>query len=96
MKGFLRSQKILIILGVLFAVVIIVKLFHHEKWFAFVYPTKTNLAIHEELGTFPSLQACRDAIFAKMQESHWQNADYECGLNCEKRSDLMICKETIR
>ena len=48
---------------------------------------------------FKSLEDCRDACLRKISNAGYQNADYECGLNCKPLSpgaDVFVCKKTLR
>ncbi|MEH6529572.1 MAG: hypothetical protein V7718_06490 [Porticoccus sp.] len=71
-----------------------------EKWEGFVYPNANDLTISKNVGTFSSLEACRDAALSILSSiSSVRAGDYECGLNCEARSDLggmKVCKKTER
>ena len=68
-----------------------------EEWRGFLYPNRDDLTTHVEIGTFGSLEQCRDAVRAN--KAYSENADYECGLNC--RDELgpggpLVCKKTER
>ena len=69
-----------------------------EKWEGFVYPNANDLTISENVGTFSSLETCRDAALSTLSSiSSVRAGDYECGLNCEARSDLgglKVCEKT--
>jgi hypothetical protein len=65
-----------------------------EEWSGFVYPSKSNLSNHREIGTFSSLEQCRNAAVAVIQNAKWRNADYECGLNCKRGTLPMVCEKT--
>lgn len=71
-----------------------------EEWEGFVYPDRQNLRQHQAIGVFPSLEACRAAAVSTLRRvSSLQDGDYECGLNCEARSDLpgiRVCEKTER
>jgi hypothetical protein len=73
--------------------------FQEERWEGFVYPDKSELTIHKNIGEFKSLESCRSAAQNKLiQISSLERGDYECGLNCEFNSnyDMNVCKETKR
>ena len=69
-----------------------------EKWEGFVYPNASDLTISKNVGIFSSLEACRDAALSTLSSiSSVRAGDYECGLNCEARSDLggmKVCEKT--
>jgi hypothetical protein len=65
-----------------------------EEWSGFVYPNKNNLTNHRAIGNFSSLEQCRSASVSLIKNSKWRNADYECGLNCNRSSLPMICEKT--
>lgn len=67
-----------------------------EEWTGFVYPDKNNLQVHREIGTYSSLEQCRDVAHDTIHNAKWNNADYECGLNCDRSSLPMICEKTER
>lgn len=70
-----------------------------DRWTGFAYPDKHNLAHHENLGDFESLQACRAGARARLGDTFPSGSDYECGLNCEASRDLPgmnVCKVTER
>jgi len=71
-----------------------------DEWTGFVYPNRSDLTHHREIGFFDSLQACRDAAYATMHRNNWlTSGDYECGLNCSVRAEyggLQVCEETKR
>jgi hypothetical protein len=70
-----------------------------EEWRGFVYPSRDNLLNHREIGTYSSLEQCRSAALAVITNAKWENADYECGLNCklsETDSGLNICDKIER
>ena len=70
--------------------------FDGETWIAFVYPDKSNLLNDQFLGTFATLDACREKARTKITQFGWTNADYECGLDCRLRSGMNVCKKTLR
>jgi hypothetical protein len=74
-----------------------------QEWRGFVYPDKSNLSKHIEIGKFDSLAKCRDASMGKLQMMGKRyEGDYECGLNCrplknfDGTSDMNICEKTER
>lgn len=71
-----------------------------EEWTGIVYPDRSNLFEEVRIGVFATLEACRDAALATIDDRAWSaSADYECGLNCRpfnEGSDLLICDETLR
>ena len=68
-----------------------------EEWSGFVYPNKNNLTDHRNIGTYSSLEQCRDAALSLMSTSNWFNGDYECGLNCKSSSyGGMLCDKTLK
>ena len=74
--------------------------FHNDKWDGWVYPNANNLTKYISAGMdFKSLEDCRNACLKKIAISGYQNADYECGLNCKPSypgADTFICKKTSR
>jgi len=74
--------------------------FHNDKWDGWVYPNANNLNKYISVGIgFKSLEDCRNACLKKIAISGYQNADYECGLNCKPSypgADTFICKKTSR
>jgi hypothetical protein len=68
-----------------------------EEWSGFVYPNKNDLTDHRSIGTFTSLEQCRDVAVSLMSSSNWHNGDYECGLNCKNSSyGVLVCDQTLR
>lgn len=71
-----------------------------EEWEGFVYPNKNNLTVHRNIGVYHSLESCRAAALDTLSRiSSIENGDYECGLNCDNRSDIggiKICDKTER
>lgn len=71
-------------------------------WQGWVYPNANDLTNDIPMGTFDSLEACRDASTAKLYSllgSSWQSkGDYECGKNCRPfgGSGLNVCDVTER
>ena len=73
--------------------------FQVERWEGFVYPNKSDLTVHKNIGEFESLESCRSAARNKLYElNSVSKGDYECGLNCEFKSNygINICEETKR
>ena len=71
-----------------------------ERWDGFVYPNKNDLSNHIAIGTFESIESCRESATRTLNSiSSTQRGDYECGLNCKTQSlqtDLKICDETSK
>jgi hypothetical protein len=71
-----------------------------ERWEGFVYPDKTNLAMHVYIGEYNTLEKCRDAAIQNLRSlGREMEGDYECGLNCETQKgwdDIRVCKTTNR
>ncbi len=69
-----------------------------QEWIGFVYPDKNNLWNDKNIGTFDSLEACRnEARSALYQMNATYSGDYECALNCDtSRGKPYICEETKR
>ena len=69
-----------------------------EEWEGFVYPNKNDLTVHRNIGIYESLESCRSAAWNMLSEiSSIERGDYECGLNCEYRSDMggiKVCEKT--
>ena len=90
----------LYVLIFLFTVSSAYALFHKEKWDGWVYPNADDLTNYVLAGKdFKSLEDCRDACLRIISNAGYQNADYECGLNCKPRSpgaDVFVCKKTLR
>lgn len=68
----------------------------YEEWSLTIYPWRNNLNdfFHNNL-KYHSLEECRAAAYRGMAE--YENATYECGLNCEKAPmahRILICEET--
>ena len=74
--------------------------FHKEKWDGWVYPDANDLTKYISVGMgFKSLEDCRNSCLSKISDAGYQDADYECGLNCKPSypgADTFICKETSR
>jgi len=71
-----------------------------EEWEGFVYPNKNDLTVHRNIGIYESLESCRSAAWDLLSEiSSIERGDFECGLNCEYRSDMgdiKVCEKTER
>ena len=68
-----------------------------ERWDGYVYPDRSNLTNFRSAGKgFGSLGECRAACVSMIRSNNWQNADYECGLNCKYKDGINICKKTER
>ena len=63
-----------------------------------VYPDKNNLDNHISVEVFDTLEQCRTSAENIISINKYENADYECGINCRKiyDSSMYICKESIR
>lgn len=75
-----------------------------DRWQGFVYPNKSNLAVHIGIGGYDSLEACRQSaidaliVVRGLQTSgritlaealgELPETDYECGLNCRKEPGM--------
>ena len=69
-----------------------------ENWTGYVYPDRDFLLDHRELDSvYPSLAACRRAATRYIDAHGYENASYECGLNCYRRAGytLDICERTV-
>lgn len=70
------------------------------QWKGWVYPDRTDPAVDWKLGSFATLEECRDAAQSMID---WlpdpSTADYECGYQC-KPSDFLgkldVCAVTRR
>ena len=69
-----------------------------DEWRGFVYPDSDNLSNDIRIGTFKSLEECRDEATDLISRRGYSDADYECGLNCkyEDDGDYFICAKTER
>ena len=69
-----------------------------DTWRGWVYPSASNLMVDRFIGHYSSLEECRRAATGIIADSGWENADYECGLNCELdgRYSLWVCEDTLR
>jgi hypothetical protein len=70
-----------------------------DTWMGTVYPDRSDLTRHEQIGWYESLPACRGAAQRRLHQLRAaESGDYECGLNCEPlqdSGDLWVCKETL-
>ena len=85
----------------LFAIAVVLGLYFlffagEDRWSGYVYPDANNLSVHRSIGDYPTLEECRAAALGTIRAGGWQNADYECGLNCEPHSHMGInvCEKT--
>ena len=70
-----------------------------DTWTGHVYPNANDLLVDRFIGEYSSLEDCRRAATRTIADSGWENADYECGLNCTRDSSLgglWICEDTLR
>ena len=70
-----------------------------DVWTGNVYPDQINLSVDIPIGKYPSLLECREASLALIEARGWDNADYECGLNCrpfEEGIEALVCEDTLR
>ena len=68
-----------------------------DTWSGFYYPNKNDLTVDEFVGDYSTLDDCREAIVAIIGSKNNQNADYECGLNCDlSKGKPYICERTER
>jgi hypothetical protein len=71
-----------------------------DDWTGIVYPDRANLLVDVRIGVFETLEACRAAALAVIDDRGWtETADYECGSNCRplrEGSDMLLCDETLR
>ena len=73
-----------------------------NTWRADVYPDRNHLTESKFIGTFASLEACREAAKNALQEiGATDSGDYECGKNCkpmfpEIEDSVQVCEETLR
>ena len=71
-------------------------------WRGDVYPDRSNLNQSRFIGTFDSLDACREAALdALRQLGASDSGDYECGKNCKPlfpqlADSVQVCEETRR
>ena len=70
-----------------------------DVWTGSVYRDRLNLSADTPIGEYPSLPECRGAALAFIEARGWDNADYECGLNCrpfEEGIETLVCEVTQR
>lgn len=71
-----------------------------ERWTGVVYPDRSNLLVHRELGEFGSLEECRESARMYLRDiGAGEKGDYECGKNCRRSPDysgMNVCEETRR
>ena len=69
-----------------------------EEWTGTIYPDRSNLTIYTSVGTFDSLESCRQACKSGLADREaTADGGYECGLNCETSEyGIMICDRTER
>lgn len=69
-----------------------------EQWSGFIYPNKYNFTERRAVGPFNSFEECQAAAKAEISKLETpDNAEYECGLNCEDiygGNGPQVCKET--
>jgi hypothetical protein len=81
----------------LFTLIIVTAIivFGPNRWEGYVYSDKNNLKDYIYVGEYQSLEACRDAATATLEEIKASiRDDYECGKNCRTEAGLRICEET--
>ena len=66
-----------------------------------VYPDKNNLSDSINFEEIKSLQICRTNAATIINQGNYDNADYECGINCKKSINSFgeityFCKSTSR
>jgi hypothetical protein len=92
----MRNLKILWLI----TLVLLLSSCFEEEWEGFVYPNKNDLTVHRNIGVYESLESCRAAALNTLTHiSTIEKGDYECGLNCENRSDMggiKVCEKTER
>jgi len=69
-----------------------------DEWQGYVYPDKSNLLNDERIGSFDTLESCREAANRYISRlASPITATYECGLNCEPYgSGLSVCEKTLQ
>ncbi|WP_095011225.1 hypothetical protein [Tsuneonella mangrovi] len=70
-------------------------------WQGWVYPDGSEPSNSKQIGTFRSLDSCRNAAHAELAKLSKQkngqllSGDYECGLNCKPAGNgLNFCEDT--
>ena len=84
------------ILTILFLSLFLNSCGQNEVWTGYVYPDINNLANYKYVGSFDSLEACRSQCRYAIDVNNFQNADYECGLNCKNKDGMNVCEKTSR
>ena len=74
--------------------------FDKDTWTGFAYPDRHNKIKHQFVGTYRTLESCSTTALRLLAKKKWQNADYECGLNCRRKDGgalggINICKKTV-
>lgn len=100
------KKLLLIVLLILIGRYLYVNNFQKEEWVGYFYPDSTNLSNWIESDeTFGDIDSCRDWVYYQMDIAMQNNPyfyeedgnyDYECGLNCELKYGMNVCKETIQ
>ncbi len=68
-----------------------------DCWEGYVYLNINNLSKHINVGEYQSLEECRDAAAAKLEQlGALSRGYYECGKNCRFESGMRVCEETLR
>lgn len=73
---------------------------YSDEWKGWVYPDKKDLSNDYPVGTFNTLEECREASRSLlMKASTLTEGTYECGLNCKPMfpnlsDSAEVCKET--
>ncbi|WP_432742028.1 hypothetical protein ABXJ76_16365 [Methylobacter sp. G7] len=71
--------------------------FKEQIWQGYVYPNSNNLLIDKYVGAYKTLEECRAASVAMLDNlNSREKGDYECGLNCKPKDGLNICDKTER
>ncbi|MCE3233132.1 MAG: hypothetical protein K0R98_1389 [Rickettsiaceae bacterium] len=87
-------KKYKIIICIILPLLSVISCFKNT-WSGFYYPNKNDLTVDEFVGDFSTLEDCRQAIHAIINSTNNQNADYECGLNCDRlKGKPYICEKT--
>lgn len=60
----------------------------NEGWTGFVHPQRGNILTVVEIGTFGSLEECREAARAALANAGWSEGDYACGQGCRERAGV--------
>lgn len=70
-----------------------------QEWTSWVYPDKNNIKRSLKGKTFKTLEECREASLAKLQELDVEaGGDYNCGLNCNYHEGMKteICEKMTK